>query len=264
MIVCTKCGTENPDGIQFCRRCGGYLDWSGVKVAVLAGSAVSAMIKSQDVVVEPGGQASCEVTVNNDGRLVDEYRLQLGGVDLSWASVEPSSLRLMPKTSATARVLFRPPRASNPMAGTGAFVVTVSSSADPSVRSQVAGSLTIRPFADISATVTPQTSDSLKVAEHTVNVENRGNATIRVALSAQDADNRLTCELAPPDVMVRGGTVARSHLTVRPSNPKEPRNGRRIPFQVFVQPATGAPIRLDAATLLLQPGASWWSKWRFV
>jgi Abnormal spindle-like microcephaly-assoc'd, ASPM-SPD-2-Hydin/zinc-ribbon domain len=264
MIVCTKCGTENPDGTQFCVKCGKYLDWSGVKVAVQVGSAVSATLKNQDVVVDPGGQASSEVEVNNDGRLVDEYRLQVRGADPSWCSVEPASLRLMPRTSASARVLFRPPRAPNPAAGTGPFVVAVSSSVDPTVRSEVAGSLTIKPFADVAATVAPQTSESFRIAEHTVSVENRGNAVARVALSAQDADNRLTCEVTPPNLMVGAGSIARSTISVRPTGPKEPRNGRRVAFQVLVQPATGTPIRLEAATVLLEPPVSWWSRWRFV
>jgi hypothetical protein len=263
MIVCTKCGTENADGIQFCVKCGAYLDWSGVKVAVQAGSAVSAVLRNQDVVVDPGGQASCEIEVNNNGRLVDEYRLQVTGADPSWCSVEPASLRLMPKTSASARVLFRPPRAPNPVAGTVPFVVTVSSSVDPTVMSEVAGGLTIKPFVDIAATVAPQTSESFRVAEYTVSVENRGNAATRAALSAEDADNRLTYELIPPDLTLGAGALARSSLSVRPSSPKEPRNGRRIPFQVLVRPAIGAPIRLDAATVLLEPPVSWWSRWRF-
>jgi hypothetical protein len=263
MTVCTKCGTENQEGTQFCVKCGGYLDWTGVRVAVQAGSAVSATLRNQDVVVDPGSQASCEVEVNNDGRLVDEYRLQVAGADPSWCSVEPASLRLMPKTSASARVLFRPPRAPNPAAGTGPFVVRVSSSVDPAARSEVAGSLTIKPFADVAATVAPQTSESVRIAEHTVSVENRGNAAIRVALSAQDADNRLTCELTPPNLTVGAGSVARSSLSVQSSRPKEPRNGRRVPFQVLVQPATSAPIRLEGATVLLEPPVSWWSRWRF-
>jgi hypothetical protein len=263
MIVCTKCGTENQEGTQFCVKCGGYLDWNGVRVAVQAGSAVSATLKNQDVVVDPGGQASCEVEVNNDGRLVDEYRLQVAGADPSWCSVEPASLRLMPKTSASARVLFRPPRAPNPAAGTGPFVVRVSSSVDPAARSEVAGSLTIKPFADVAATVAPQTSESFRIAEHTVSVENRGNAATRVALSAQDADNRLTCELTPANLTVGAGSVARYSLSVQSRRPKEPRNGRRVPFQVLLQPATSAPIRLEGATVLLEPPVSWWSRWRF-
>ena len=262
MIVCTKCGTENAEGTQFCSKCGGYLDWSGVKVAVQAGSAVTATLKTPDVTVEPGGQATCEVEINNDGRLVDEYRLQVSGVDPSWCSVDPPSVRLMPRTSGLARVLFRPPRASSPAAGTGAFVVIAASSADPSVRAQAAGSLTIRPFADVSASITPQNSESYGVADHTVSVENRGNAAIRVTVSAQDADNRLTCELAPPDLMVEGGTVARSQLSVRTTNPKEPRTGQRVGFQVSVRPAVGSPIRLDASTVLLQRPASWFSRLR--
>ncbi len=262
MIVCTKCGTENPEGTQFCRKCGGYLDWSGVKVAVQAGSAVIATLKSPEVTVEAGGQATCEVEVNNDGRLVDEYRLQVSGADPAWCSVEPASIRLMPRTSGVARVLFRPPRASSPAAGTGPFVVIATSSADPSVRSQAAGSLTIRPFADVSATITPQNTQSFDVADHTVSVENRGNAAIRVTVSAQDPDNRLTCEPAPPEMTVGGGAIARSQLSVRTTNPKEPRHGQRIAFQVSVRPPDGAPIRLDASTVLLQRPASWWSRLR--
>jgi len=262
MIVCTKCGTENSEGTQFCRKCGGYLDWSGVKVAVQAGSAVTARLKTPDVTVEAGGQATCEVEVNNDGRLVDEYRLQVSGADPSWCSVEPPSIRLMPRTSGLARVLFRPPRASSPAAGTGPFVVIASSSADPAVRAQAAGSLTIRPFADVSATVTPQTSQSFGVADHTVSIENRGNAAVRVSVSAQDPDNRLTIEPSPPEMTVDGGTVAGSHLSVRTTNPKESRTGQRVAFQVSVRPAVGGPIRLDAATVLLQRPVGLWSRIR--
>ena len=262
MIVCTKCGTENQEGTQFCRRCGQYLDWTGVKVAVQEGSAVSTNLKNPDVVVDPGGQAACEVEVHNDGRLVDEYRLQVSGVDSAWCSIEPASLRLMPKTSASARVLFRPPRASYPGAGTGAFVVIASSTVYPSAQSQAPGSLTIRPFADVSAAISPQTSESVKVAEHTVSIENRGNAAVRVALSAQDPDNRLTFDLEPSDMAVAAGTTSRSRLTLWTTNRKEPRNGRRLPFQVLAQPAVGPPIKLDATTLLLQPAVSWWWKWR--
>lgn len=260
MLVCTKCGTENPEGTQFCRKCGGYLDWSSVKVAVQTGSAVIARLKTPDVTVEAGGQATCEVEVNNDGRLVDEYRLHVSGADPSWCSVEPPSIRLMPRTSGVARVLFRPPHASSPAAGTGPFVVIAASSADPSVRAQAAGSLTIRPFAEVSATITPQNSQSFGVADHTVSVENRGNAAIRVSISGQDPDNRLTIEPSPAEMLVEGGVVAGSHLSVRTTNPKEPRNGQRIGFQVSVRPSVGVPIRLDAATVLLQRPVGWW--WR--
>jgi hypothetical protein len=262
VIVCTNCGTDNPEGTQFCRKCGTYLDWSGVKVAVQAGSAVTATLKSPDVTVDPGGQATCEVEISNDGRLVDEYRLQVSGLDPSWCSVEPPAIRLMPRTSGLARVLFRPPRASSPAAGTGAFVLIAASSADPSVRAQAAGSLTIRPFADVSATITPQNSQSFGVAEHTVSLENQGNAAIRISVSAQDPDNRLTCEPAPAEMTVEGGTVGRSKLSVRTTNPKEPRLGQRVGFQVSVRPSVGPHIRLDASTVLLQRPASLWSRLR--
>ncbi|MGH9067944.1 MAG: zinc ribbon domain-containing protein, partial [Acidimicrobiales bacterium] len=33
MIVCTRCGTHNPDGATFCRTCAGFLEWSGQRLA---------------------------------------------------------------------------------------------------------------------------------------------------------------------------------------------------------------------------------------
>jgi len=262
MIVCTKCGAENPDGTRFCEKCDRYLDWNGVRLDEPARSAVSATLKPTDLTVEPGGQAACEVQVNNDGRLVDEYRLSLSGADPSWCSVEPASLRLMPKTSGAARVLFRPPRAPNPAAATIPFVITVSSTVDPAVKSDVAGSVTIATFADIVATLVPQTSESVRVAEHKLSVENRGNAPNRVVLTAQDPDDKLVCDLVPSVLAISPGSSAKARLDVRPRDPKQPRAGRRLPFQVVVHPERGTPVRLDGATVLMAPRPGWWSRWR--
>lgn len=33
MIVCKRCGNQNPDGEPFCKACGAYLEWTGEKVA---------------------------------------------------------------------------------------------------------------------------------------------------------------------------------------------------------------------------------------
>ena len=33
MIVCTKCGFQNLDNDSFCGSCGGFLEWTGEKVA---------------------------------------------------------------------------------------------------------------------------------------------------------------------------------------------------------------------------------------
>lgn len=262
MIVCSKCGAENPDGTRFCLRCGEYLDWTGVRVAEPVGSAVSATLKTQDLAVEPGGQMACEVEVHNDGRLVDEYWLQVSGPDSSWCSVEPASLRLMPRTAGSARVLFRPPRAAYPAAGTMPFVITVNSTVDAKVKTSVAGSLTIGRFIDVVASIVPQTSESFRVGEHGVKVENRGNGPSRVRVSAEDANDKLASEVVPSDMSVAPGSSGNAHVAVWPRNQKEPRAGRRLPFQVVIQPEGTQPIRLDAVTVLLEQQVGWWRKWR--
>lgn len=32
MIICERCGSQTPDGDEFCGACGSFLEWSGEKV----------------------------------------------------------------------------------------------------------------------------------------------------------------------------------------------------------------------------------------
>ena len=62
--------------------------------------------------VPPGGEASCELTVDNRSDIVEGYRLEVLGDAARWASVEPATLSVYPGGNATARVVFRIPRSS--------------------------------------------------------------------------------------------------------------------------------------------------------
>jgi hypothetical protein len=81
-------------------------------------------------------------------------------------------------------------------------------------------------------------------------------------VTAQDADAKLDFDVAPSDLSLPPGASGSSHVNVWPHNPKEPRAGRRLQFQVLVQPVAGTPVRLDGTTVLLERKRGWWPKWR--
>src|SRR5437016_401148 len=165
MIVCESCGHANADDASFCT-CGAYLPWEGRR-----GSAVDASISEAALAVEPGREVGCEVSLRNDGRIVDDFSLRVTGAAREWATVTPPSLQLFPSRSGQARIVFKPPRSSQVRAGPVSFALEVGSRVDPSVTRTLDGSVTVGGFLDLSdSRLTPQTSEGIDATEHRVEI----------------------------------------------------------------------------------------------
>jgi hypothetical protein len=108
-------------------------------------------------------------------------------------------------------------------------------------------------FSELSATLTPQTSESTGDAEHTVTLENGRNHAVSVNVAATDPNNRLRLELQPAQLTLEPGQRKTVRLRVGLRHAADERNDQRRPFQVVVRPDEGAPITLEAATVLKAP-----------
>ena len=198
--------------------------------------------------VVPGGEAVCVVTVRNSSSVVDSYAVSVLGDAAAWATVTPATLSLFPGADGTVQIHFRPPRQSVVRAGTVDFAVrVVSSETDDSIVEEA--SLTIEPFADIAARITPRNSEAKRKARHVVTVENKGNAPVTVNVSASDPDEALAFEPSPPTLTIAPGDTAASSISVAArSRSRGPAQHRQ--FQATVMPSGGAdhaPVILDAS-----------------
>src|SRR4051794_20036444 len=82
--------------------------------------------------VEPGGQASVTVKINNPGDLVEGYRLDVVGDGVSgWAEVVPPEVSVYPKEEASAVVVISPPTGGAAPSGVWPFGVRARSLVDP-------------------------------------------------------------------------------------------------------------------------------------
>jgi hypothetical protein len=195
------------------------------------------------VSVEPGGQASVQVTVHNPGTIVDSYRLDVVGEQpIDWAEVVPATVSVYPQQQETVTVLFRPPTGPGTPGGLVPFGVRATSEVDASARSVAEGELTIGQVSGLQAKLTPVTSSGRWRGRHTVQISNWGNSPARLRLVPTDPDQALGFLIRPDIVEIPLGATATARLKVRTRKPILRGTTTRLPFQVVGEPDPPVPV----------------------
>lgn len=195
------------------------------------------------VSVEPGGQASVQVTVHNPGTIVESYKLDVVGEQpIDWAEVVPATVSVYPQQQETVTVLFRPPTGPGTPGGLVPFGVRATSEVDASARSVAEGELTIGQVSGLQAKLTPVTSSGRWSGRHTVQVSNWGNSPARLRLVPTDPDQALGFLIRPDIVEIPLGGTVTARLKVRTRKPMLRGTTTRLPFQVVGEPDPPVPV----------------------
>jgi hypothetical protein len=264
MIICRVCGHQNPNGTTFCRNaaCGTFLEWSGEEVdtGILpkvesepAGPPAPsrkrvrfvASLVQPEIHAEPGGEGRIKAKIINKGEIVDRFRLEIVGDTAPWAVLDRPDVSLLPETEDSAELIFRPPRSSEVTAGPKRFELRVSSTEDPDVSTVLDGRVDVGAFYELSADLVPRNSEGREGSRANVTLENEGNASLDVHLSARDPDAALTFELSPAQVHLPPGQArsAEVRITAKRSLPSGP--ARRHPFEAYAEAEPVPEVRLD-------------------
>jgi beta-lactam-binding protein with PASTA domain len=218
---------------------------------------VSVTIEPTELTVDPGNEATTKVTVRNLGTRVEEFQLIPQGTAAAFASITPSTVSVYPDVEQRAVVRFAPPRGPQSPAGVTTFEIVARSAIHTDVSDVARGRLTITPFADLNAVLTPDVSHGRKPSRHQVSVTNGGNTSVNTQVTFKDQDGELTFE--PRDgaaVLEPGATV---DLPVLVNGPHR-WFGRttRLPFSAVVTPTgTQPPITLNG-TRQQTAVFAWW------
>src|SRR5215831_8280718 len=172
-----------------------------VGAATLSRVGASVTLVTPAVAVEPGQEASVEVRVRNTGTVVDEFALDVLGDAAGWAAAEPPTLSLFPGAEGTAKIVFRPPRASTTPSGSVPFGLRARSREDPAGSAVEEGSVEVGAFTEPFAELVPRTSRGSGSGSHDLALDNRGNARVNAELEATDADRQLKFDIKPPAVV---------------------------------------------------------------
>lgn len=203
--------------------------------------AVLASIEPAELQVDPGAEAWLAVRVRNRGTIVDRFDIAVVGPMAPWAYVDPPNLRLFPDQEGEARVGFRPPRASSPVADTYPFGIAVRAVSDPSDSTVEEGRIAVAPFVELAAEIVPQTSRGSRSGSHDLNVQNRGNSVAEVSVRASDPDRLLAIDVRPPLIGLKPADTGTIRTVVKPKDTFLMGSSKRIPFIVQIdEPSAGS------------------------
>lgn len=218
---------------------------------------VIAALEGSTIEAAPGAEVSCEVLVRNTGMVVDRVLLDVLGDANEWATVEPDQLNLLPGTGGSARITFRPPKASFPPAGPVPFALRAMSQEDPEGSVIEEGMVAVGSFTDISAELVPKTSHARRQGHHKLIVQNKGNAATEVRLSAADPDEVLEFRFKPEIITADPGTATFVKLRAAPRKRFFKGQSKSLPFQAFVLPGEAEPVTTEGALLQRQILPEW-------
>jgi hypothetical protein len=137
--------------------------------------------------MEPGGTpVEVEVTIRNTGRLVEQYTIEVAGLDSDWYSAPVQSVAAMPGDKEHVRVQFHPPRQG---VRAGIYPFRVIARAGGGAREQSAeGILDLRGYFVYRLDMAPRGQATHGSGKFRLKIENRGNADGRVGLEGRDQE----------------------------------------------------------------------------
>jgi hypothetical protein len=252
MTICGRCGHDNDPGVEFCERCHVFLAFQPQSRAA-SDSDVAATLESVPASVCPGREATAVVRVRNVGTIVDEFRLQVIGRAAEWTSVEPDVLRLFPRTSQTAQVVFRPPRSPATLAGRTPFGVRVTSGVRPDVAATENATVAVDAFEAWQVRLLPEESRGEREGRHRLEVHNLGNAPLQVVATLPEPAAGLAVDGLPAQLDVAPGERASADLLLRRGEALAPAAERKHPFELLVESASAESRRIRGAFAQVGP-----------
>lgn len=192
------------------------------------------------VAVEAGATAPIGIEIANRGDEADRFELLVEGLDPEWIAVPVPMFNTDAHDIHNEKVLLKPPRASESIAGSYPFVVTVRSLNSGESRSAQAV-LEIKPFHHMSVDVHPKRgsiSPFNKVCSFEATVMNLGNSEHTMQLSATDIDDACAFEIEQDRFDVGPGQQKSVHIDATAARRPLFSNARLHAFTVTARSAT--------------------------
>jgi hypothetical protein len=209
--------------------------------------AITAVLGAESLSVDPGESVAGDLRLRNDGADDVQVRLAVTGAARPYSWLAPEAVTVPPGGETTARLGFTLPRASVPAAGSLPFVVTATVDGGAAPAATVAGSIEVRPFCSLSATLSEDgaADGAGGAARFEVTIGNRGNGAMPAALRGEADEPDLDVRVDPRAVTVAPDAKASASVAV--ATGRRPLTGRprTSTFRVVVTPTVGEAVTVE-------------------
>jgi hypothetical protein len=149
-----------------------------------------------EVSLQAGESAPLQITITNNGYVVDAFDLSVSALDPSWYTLAPARVSLFPHAGATATLQIHPPPQATALAGDYAFELVAISRDDPTEVARLPLRLWLAAAGDISLDIEPQRIVARRGTFRLV-VDNESNRARPVVLRPSDPDALLIFSFGP-------------------------------------------------------------------
>ena len=206
--------------------------------------AATVSLSDETLEIVPGETGRCEIAIKNTGSLVDQFSISLVGAPKDWVTIEPPVVNLMPAASATAAVVFAPPRSSEVVAGTHAFGVRVGSREEPAASVVEEGSVEVAPFQEIVAELVPGKRRARRRTKFRLAVDNLGNSPTAVQISLEIRTTSWRWRPRPRRSSPQPGTATIVKIRAAPHRRFLRGQPKMLPFQVVTRTSGEEPVKV--------------------
>jgi len=169
---------------------------------------VGIYIENTNITLEPGQRTQINITILNQGPVVDHFRISVNGLPPAWLPSMPPTVQLMPGAQQSVTLALQPPRASSARTGSYPATVAITSQDNPNQTAEVKLNVTLAPYAQFNTEMFPLKVRAGKLARLTV--QNLGNSPTLFTINWFDRGDELI--FSPPALQVnvpegQAGTV---------------------------------------------------------
>ncbi|MEU9128723.1 hypothetical protein AB0D08_11520 [Kitasatospora sp. NPDC048540] len=214
-------------------------------------------LSSTELEVEPGREAGLDLQLRNTGATVDQFTLSVVGDLGDWATVEPKIINLYPGDEGEARLVLKPPKSSDVLAGEIPFAVRAVSREDPEGSVVEEGTVTVAAFTEVAAEFIPHGSRGSFRARHRLAVDNHGNTPMPVTISMVNPNNELLFKVRRTSLTIPPGAAVLVPVRVIPKKRFLKGTKKTHPFQAVVTGDGFPPVTADAAMVQEQILPAW-------
>ncbi len=171
-------------------------------------------LSAPELQVEGGQIVDLVVSVKNLSQVVDQYRLDIKGLDPRWYEIKVASVSLFPQDQDQLTIVFKPPKSSEALAGDHNFKIFLYSREYPDETFVTTFNLKILPYFSYEAKLSPEKLSTRGPANLHIDIENRGNTPIGFEFAAEDSERSLNYQFKPEITTVQPAKVGSVSLKV--------------------------------------------------
>ncbi len=164
--------------------------------------------------LEAGANIKSTISIINRGSVVDQFSVEVEGLEESWYTLSASSVKLFPGGQESITLTIHPPKESSSKAGKYPFSIKAASVENPKEIATELGTLEIQPYHEFGAELHPTQRVTRGEADFQLTIRNKGNSRETFKVNAQDEQGGCQFRFEDEEVKLDPGESSKVGLWV--------------------------------------------------